>query len=50
MAMATIGLGYGFVGVLVLYLGERIYDHFYPTIYQHTPEYTAKYGTEGVYH
>jgi hypothetical protein len=50
MAMATIGLGYGFVGGLVLYLGEKIYDHFYPTIYQHTPEYTAKYGTEEVYH
>jgi hypothetical protein len=50
MAIATIGLGYGFCVALVLYVGEKVYDQFYPTVYRHTPEYTAKYGTKEVYH
>lgn len=50
MAVATIGLGYGFCCALVLYVGEKVFDHFYPTTYKHTPEYVAKYGTKEVFH
>lgn len=50
MAIATIGIKHGFCFAAVLYLGEKIYDHYYPTIYQHTPEYVAKYGNEEVFH
>lgn len=50
MAIVTIGLGWGFCAGLALYVAEKVYDKFYPTVYQHTPEYTAKYGTEEVFH
>lgn len=50
IAIVTIGLKHGFCFALVLYAGEKIYDHFYPTVYRHTPEYIAKYGTGEVFH
>lgn len=50
LALVTIGCTWGFGIAAVLYAGEKVYDHFYPTVYLHTPEYTAKYGNEEVYH
>jgi hypothetical protein len=50
LPLVTIGMVHGFCMALVVYVGEKIYDQFYPTVYRHTPEYTAKYGTKEVFH
>lgn len=50
MALITYGCGFGFVTGGIIFLTEKIYHHFYPPTYAHTPEYIAKYGTAERHH
>lgn len=50
MAVVTKGLSFGFCAAVVVFGIEKIYDHFYPTIYPHTKEYIEKHGTGGHHH
>lgn len=44
LAVVTTGLGFGVVAGGLIYIAEKVYDHYNPTTYVHTPEYIAKYG------
>lgn len=45
-AFITTGLSWGLSAATIFFIGQKIYGHFYPTVYDHTPEYVAKYGTK----
>lgn len=44
-AMVTKQLSWGFTAALVFFIGQKVYLHYYPNVYEHTPEYVEKYGT-----
>lgn len=39
LAFITTGLGFGIIAGTSLFIAEKIYDHFFPTEYKHTPLY-----------
>ena len=49
-AFVTQGLTFGIVAASVLFISEKVYDKYFPTIYPHTEEYIAKYGTGERHH
>lgn len=49
-ALITQGCVFGFFAGAAIYIGEKIYDHYFPTIYIHTEEYIEKYGTGERHH
>lgn len=50
LGFVTQGCLTGFGIALALYLGEKLYDRYYPYTYQHTKEYIEKYGTGERHH
>lgn len=49
-AFMTQGCLFGFCAGSLIYVGEKIYDHFFPYTYQHSKEYIQKYGTGERHH
>lgn len=44
-ALVLTQASWGFTAALLIFIGQKVYLHYYPYIYDHTPEYIEKYGT-----